>query len=139
MLRASAMHPAIAEAATVAGLARCVRVFGPWRPSKLRLVVLIDAQVGEAVVADVAAEATRRLVPFEARLAKDAVESFGLGGALDRRRAWHADRLHAGLHFAPFQHRGRGAQVRKARIGARADIGDVDRQPASGVPGSSRM
>ena len=33
------MRPAIALAAAVAGLARCVRVFGPWRFSKLRLVV----------------------------------------------------------------------------------------------------
>ena len=37
------------------------------------------AQVGEAVVADVAAEAARRLVPLEARLLEDAVEPFGLG------------------------------------------------------------
>src|SRR5688572_25721788 len=40
MLRGSAIEPAIADAATVAGLARCVRVFGPCRPSKLRFVVL---------------------------------------------------------------------------------------------------
>src|SRR5262247_2033026 len=38
-LRTSAMRPAIALAAAVAGLARCVRVFGPCRFSKLRLVV----------------------------------------------------------------------------------------------------
>src|SRR5580704_17789886 len=37
--RTSAMRPAIALAAAVAGLARCVRTFGPWRFSKLRLVV----------------------------------------------------------------------------------------------------
>src|SRR5690349_23963652 len=37
--RASAMRPAIALAAAVAGLARCVRTFGPWRFSKFRLVV----------------------------------------------------------------------------------------------------
>src|SRR5215470_3231255 len=37
--RASAIRPAIALAAAVAGLARCVRTFGPWRFSKLRLVV----------------------------------------------------------------------------------------------------
>src|SRR5690606_1879706 len=40
ILRASAMLPATAEAATVAGLARWVRAPGPCRPSKLRLVVL---------------------------------------------------------------------------------------------------
>ena len=33
------MRPAIAVAAAVAGLTRCVRTFGPWRFSKLRLVV----------------------------------------------------------------------------------------------------
>src|SRR5262249_56585707 len=38
-LRTSAMQPAIAVAAAVAGLTRCVRTFGPWRFSKLRLVV----------------------------------------------------------------------------------------------------
>src|SRR5438067_4372038 len=37
--RTSAMRPAIAVAAAVAGLARCVRTPGPWRFSKLRLVV----------------------------------------------------------------------------------------------------
>src|ERR1700757_719464 len=37
--RASAMRPAIALAAAVAGLARWVRTLGPWRFSKLRLVV----------------------------------------------------------------------------------------------------
>ena len=37
--RTSAMRPAIAVAAAVAGLARWVRTFGPWRFSKLRLVV----------------------------------------------------------------------------------------------------
>src|SRR6266508_844339 len=37
--RTSAMRPAIAVAAAVAGLTKCVRTFGPWRCSKLRLVV----------------------------------------------------------------------------------------------------
>src|ERR1700720_1622630 len=37
--RASAIRPAMALAAAVAGLARCVRTLGPWRFSKLRLVV----------------------------------------------------------------------------------------------------
>src|SRR5207248_10784698 len=37
--RTSVMRPVTAAAAAVAGLARCVRVFGPWRFSKLRLVV----------------------------------------------------------------------------------------------------
>src|SRR5262249_36864732 len=37
--RTSAMRPATAVAAAVAGLERCVRTFGPWRCSKLRLVV----------------------------------------------------------------------------------------------------
>src|SRR5580698_785358 len=37
--RTSAMRPAMALAAAVAGLAKCVRTLGPWRFSKLRLVV----------------------------------------------------------------------------------------------------
>src|SRR5689334_16666958 len=65
-----------------------------------------DPQIREAVVADVAAVAARGLVPFEARVLEDAVEAFGLGGALDGRGAGHAERDHAGLHLAPLQHRG---------------------------------
>src|SRR5215475_7784286 len=37
--RTSAMRPGTAVAAAVAGLTRCVRTLGPWRCSKLRLVV----------------------------------------------------------------------------------------------------
>src|SRR5262245_63521091 len=37
--RTSAMRPTTAVAAAVAGLTRCVRTLGPWRCSKLRLVV----------------------------------------------------------------------------------------------------
>ena len=33
------MRPAMAAAAAIAGLARCVRPPGPWRPTKLRLEV----------------------------------------------------------------------------------------------------
>ena len=39
--RGSAIIPAMALAATVSGLAIWVRMPGPWRPSKLRLVLLI--------------------------------------------------------------------------------------------------
>src|SRR5436853_6012063 len=39
MPRTSAISPAIAAAAAIAGLARCVRDSGPWRPTKLRLEV----------------------------------------------------------------------------------------------------
>jgi len=39
MVLTSAMAPAIAEAAALAGLARCVRARGPWRPTKLRFEV----------------------------------------------------------------------------------------------------
>ncbi len=38
-VRMSVMRPAIAAAAAVAGLARCVRAPGPWRPTKLRFDV----------------------------------------------------------------------------------------------------
>ena len=34
-----AIAPEIAAAAAIAGLARCVRACGPWRPMKLRLEV----------------------------------------------------------------------------------------------------
>src|SRR5262249_15804962 len=36
--RTAVMRPVIGAAATIAGLIRCVRAPGPWRPSKLRLV-----------------------------------------------------------------------------------------------------
>src|SRR5205085_1809341 len=37
IVRTSAMAPAIAAAAALAGLARCVRARGPWRATQLRL------------------------------------------------------------------------------------------------------
>src|SRR5271154_4919077 len=40
------MVPAIAAAATIAGLAKCVRARAPWRPSKLRLDVEIHRSPG---------------------------------------------------------------------------------------------
>ena len=46
IVRTSVMQPAIAAAATIAGLARWVRLPGPWRPSKLRLEVEIERLPG---------------------------------------------------------------------------------------------
>src|SRR3546814_16671569 len=45
-VRGSAMWPASADAATISGEARCVRVSGPWRLSKLRLVELTTRCLG---------------------------------------------------------------------------------------------
>src|SRR6202163_3714836 len=49
IVRTSAMAPAIAAAAAVAGLARWVRAQGPWRPTKLRLDVETERWPGGTV------------------------------------------------------------------------------------------
>src|SRR5580693_3041747 len=43
------MAPSMAAAAALAGLARCVRARGPWRPTKLRLDVDTDRCPGPTV------------------------------------------------------------------------------------------
>ena len=63
------MRPAIAAAAAVSGLARCVRAPGPWRPSKLRFDVETQrAPGGTDVVVDGEAHRASGLAPLEARL-----------------------------------------------------------------------
>src|SRR5437764_318705 len=62
------------------------------------------------------------LAPFEARFAEDAIETFALGLLLDQARArYHQRELHVLGDTAALDHRGRGAQVLDARVGARTD------------------
>src|SRR5215831_10400629 len=49
IVRTSAIAPAIAAAAALAGLARCVRARGPCRPTKLRLEVDTERCPGATV------------------------------------------------------------------------------------------
>ena len=123
--RTSVSMPATAAAATIAGDIRCVRAPAPWRPLKLRLVV--EAQRSP--------DATRS--PFmpthieqpdaaHSRPAadEDAVEALLLGLTLDRRRARRDEARH--FRLAAGEHRGRGAQVLDAAVGARADEHAID-------------
>ena len=66
----------------MSGLASSVRAPTPWRPSKLRLLVLTEYWPGADVIA-VHAEAhgAAGLAPLRAGIDEHAVEAFGLGGA----------------------------------------------------------
>ena len=78
--RTSVMQPPTAAAAAMAGLARCVRAPGPWRPSKLRFEVETHACAARRELA-VRREAHRaaRLTPLESGVAEHAIEAFRLG------------------------------------------------------------
>ena len=60
-------------------------------------------------------------------LLEDPVEAFGLRGSLDLGGSGYADGLDARRHVAPFQNGGGRLQIRKPRVGARADVGRLDR------------
>src|SRR5262249_47461315 len=49
IVRTSAIAPAMAAAAALAGLARCVRARGPWRPTKFRFEVEMERWPGPTV------------------------------------------------------------------------------------------
>ena len=84
-LRTSVNRPVTAAAAAIAGLTRCVRPPGPWRPSKFRLLVLADRWPGlELIGVHRQAHAAPGLSPFGAGLQEDAVQSLGLGLMPDR-------------------------------------------------------
>ena len=95
--RTSATSPAIAAAATIAGLIRSVRPVGlPCRPLKLRFDD--EAQTCAALEpVRVHREAHRaaRAAPLEARVAEDLVEPLLLGGRAHGLRAGHDERLDA--------------------------------------------
>ena len=78
--RTSVRRPVTAAAAAIAGLIRCVRAPGPWRPTKLRFEVDAQRWPGADLVA-VGAEAHRAagMAPLEAGVAEDAVQPLGLG------------------------------------------------------------
>ena len=130
------MRPAIAVAAAVAGLTRCVRTFGA-------LAVLeIPVGGGDAALARLAAVAVAAgahraagLAPEEAGVAEHPVEALGLGLALHRRRAGH----HHGDH-AVGDRRPRTTSAATCRSGSRALVQEpmntrFTGRPASAMPG----
>ena len=71
------MHPRIAEAATVMGLARWVRVRGPCRPSKLRFVEEMTRFCSPKVSPPAKkTHGATGLPPFKTGFAKYPVETF---------------------------------------------------------------
>ncbi len=69
--------PAIAAAAAISGLTRCVRPPRPWRPSKLRLLVEAQRSPGsQNVRIHSEAHGAAGLAPIEACFLEDYVEAF---------------------------------------------------------------
>src|SRR3984893_6100856 len=104
--RTSAMRPAMAAAAGLAGLARWLRPAGP--PG---------------------------LAPLEAGLEEDAVESLGFGHALDVLRAGHHPGAHVARHLAALGDLGGVAKIRHPAVGAGTDEDPVDPRLLDGGAG----
>ena len=125
--------PVTAAAAAMEGLTRWVRPPGPWRPSKLRLLVLAAALAGlKPVGVHRQAHAATRLAPLGAGLGEDAVQPLGLGLVPHLLASRHDQRAHALGDLASLEDPGRGAQVLDAAVGARADEDDVHRDLVDG-------
>ena len=125
--RGSATTPAIALAAAVSGEARKVRPPLPWRPSKLRLLVLTAYWPGLQLVA-VHGDAHRAagLAPVGAGGPEDLGEALALGLALHLVRAGHDHQPHAVGDVPVLEHAGGEPQVADPAVRADADEDDVD-------------
>jgi len=85
-----------------------VRVSGPWRLSKLRLVDDTTRSRGpKTLAACVKAHRAAGFTPLEACIDEVAVQSFRLGLPLHRHGPRNADRAHAGRYAAAAQYRRR--------------------------------
>jgi hypothetical protein len=73
MLRTSTMTPAMAAAAALAGLAKCVRALGPWRPTKLRFDVETERSPGPTVSPLAARHIEQPGTPFEACVSEELI------------------------------------------------------------------
>ena len=123
--------PVTAAAAAMAGLTRWVRPPGPWRPSKLRLLVLAERWPGLSLSGFIARHMLQPACRHSAPASReDAVEPLGLGLVPDRLAAGHDQGLDAGGRLAALEDPGRGPQVFDPAVGARADEDDVDRDLA---------
>src|SRR5262249_1353137 len=98
----------------------------PLTPLEVAIGRADHPQVRETIAALACAHRATGLMPLEARVAKDLVETFRFRGALDGRGAGNANRLDARGDVAASQRGGGRAQVRYARIGAGADVCGVD-------------
>ena len=113
----------------------------PWRPSKLRLLVLAQRSPGvELVGVHRQAHAAAGLAPFEAGFVEDAVEPFGFGLLLHLPAAGHDHRVDVLGDVVAAHHGGRGAQVFDPAVGAGADEHAVERERLrSACPASRPM
>ena len=78
------------------------------------------------------AHGTTRLAPFETGVKEDLVETFRFGLLFYPMRARNNERANTAGDTLPFDHRGRGAEVFDARIGARANKDHVHLDIANG-------
>ena len=125
--RGSATTPAIALAAAVSGEARNVRPPLPWRPSKLRLLVLTAYWPGcELVAVHRDAHRAAGFAPFGAGGPEDLGQPLGLGLALHLVRAGHDHQPHAVGDVAVLEHARGEAQVADPAVGAAPDEDDID-------------
>ena len=126
-VRGSVTTPLMAVAAAVSGEARKVRPPLPWRPSKLRLLVLTAYWPGLQLVA-VHRDAHRAagLAPVGAGGLEDVGQALALGLALHLVAAGHDHQRDAVGDLAVLERRGGEAQVADPAVRARADEDDVD-------------
>ena len=130
-VRTSTTSPAIAAAATIAGLISSVRPVGlPCRPLKLRLDD--DAQISRPsrrsgfMARHIEQPAS---APFEAGRAEDLVEPLALGRGTNGLRSRHHQRPDVRRDVMARGDPGGLAQVRQPPVGARPDERDVDPRP----------
>jgi energy-coupling factor transporter ATP-binding protein EcfA2 len=121
-------EPAIAAAAAIAGLTRCVRPPGALTPFEIavrgRRAALARLQ---PVGVHRQTHRATRLTPLEAGGDENLVQALGLGLALDQAGARHHQRqLDVGGTWRPLSHGSRLTQILDARVGARADEDLVD-------------
>ena len=131
------MRPSIAAAAAVAAPARCVRAPGPWRPTKLRLLVETHrSPAGDDLVVEREAHRASRLAPLKAGCGEDAVEPERLGLSPHAVRARHHPRAHALRHAPAANYPCCCLQVRQPAVRAGADEHVLDRKPEQLLAGA---
>ena len=134
--RTSTTSPAIAAAATIAGLISSVRPVGTALPA-LEIAVRrrrADLAAVEAIGVHRQAHRAAGVAPFEAGVAKRLVQPLAFGRGPNRLRSRHDQRPHV-RRDAMADHHLRGlAQVGQPRVRARPDERDVDPRPGDWLP-----
>ena len=125
--RGSATTPAIALAAAVSGEARNVRPPLPWRPSKLRLLVLTAYWPGASwspfIAMHIEQPASRHSAPAALKISGSPSRS---ASRFTSSRAGHDHQPHAVGDVAALEDARRQAQVADPAVRAAADEDDVD-------------